>query len=193
MLTQCSLFATRRKRPIPEGWTSGDDISTFDVVASTEPLYPGSSAVSVNESGDLALFGGADGSARRVWARENMLMADVDKRIDEILPPGFPRELVLIVDDRDDVWPDDKEHVLRCSKFDFYDRGGAELSLSRPLSDDDRRLHVGLARAARKTAQTRERRAAILEAVDAGAVAWYEETTSHDDRHRAADKEWMCG
>jgi pre-mRNA-processing factor 19 len=38
-------------------------VSTFDVVASTEPLYPGSSAVSVDESGDLALFGGADGVA----------------------------------------------------------------------------------------------------------------------------------
>lgn len=62
-LTWPRLFATRRKRPIPEGWATGEDISAFDVTSSSEPLYPGSSAVSVDESGDLALFGGADGVA----------------------------------------------------------------------------------------------------------------------------------
>ncbi|KAF2126413.1 WD40 repeat-like protein [Dothidotthia symphoricarpi CBS 119687] len=61
--TQQQLFATRRKRPVPEGWATGEDISTFDVTASSEPLYPGSSAISLDESGDLALFGGSDGVA----------------------------------------------------------------------------------------------------------------------------------
>ena len=63
LLTRHRLFATRRKRPVPEGWATGDDISAFDVTSSSEPLYPGSSAVSVDETGDLALFGGADGVA----------------------------------------------------------------------------------------------------------------------------------
>lgn len=62
-LTPCRLFATRRKRPIPDGWATGEDISTFNVTASSDPLYPGSHAVSLDESGDLALFGGADGVA----------------------------------------------------------------------------------------------------------------------------------
>ena len=48
---------------MPEGWATGGDISAFDVAVSTEPLYPGSSAISIDESGDLALFGGADGVA----------------------------------------------------------------------------------------------------------------------------------
>jgi pre-mRNA-processing factor 19 len=62
-LTSRRLFATRRKRPIPDDWASGDDISSFDVKASSEPLYPGSTGVSMDESGDLALFGGTDGVA----------------------------------------------------------------------------------------------------------------------------------
>jgi pre-mRNA-processing factor 19 len=62
-LTRCRLFATRRKRPVPAGWATGDELSTFDTASSSEPLYPGSSKVVLNESGDLALFGGADGVA----------------------------------------------------------------------------------------------------------------------------------
>ncbi|KAF3046301.1 hypothetical protein E8E11_007034 [Didymella keratinophila] len=61
--TQQQLFATRRKRPIPEGWATSEVVSAFDVTSSSEPLYPGSSAVSVDATGDLALFGGADGVA----------------------------------------------------------------------------------------------------------------------------------
>ncbi|KAL6704312.1 hypothetical protein ACN47E_008376 [Coniothyrium glycines] len=61
--TQQQLFATRRKRPTPEGWATAEDISAFDVTASSDPLYPGSSEVSLDESGDLALFGGVDGVA----------------------------------------------------------------------------------------------------------------------------------
>jgi pre-mRNA-processing factor 19 len=61
LLTSRRLSATRRKRPIPDGWATADDLSAFDTTASSEPLYPGSSALSLN--GDLALFGGADGVA----------------------------------------------------------------------------------------------------------------------------------
>ena len=75
-LTSCRLFATRRKRPTPDGWATAEYISTFDLAASSEPLYPGSSTVSLHESEDLALFGGADGvagvyslsKAKVVWA-----------------------------------------------------------------------------------------------------------------------------
>ncbi|KAF2873640.1 WD40-repeat-containing domain protein [Massariosphaeria phaeospora] len=61
--TQQQLFATRRKRPIPEEWTSGEVVSTFDVTQSTEHLYPGSSSFALNETGKLALLGGSDGVA----------------------------------------------------------------------------------------------------------------------------------
>lgn len=62
-LTYHRLFATRRKRPIPDGWATAEDITSFDVTNSVEPVYPGSSAISVDKSGDLALFGGIDGVA----------------------------------------------------------------------------------------------------------------------------------
>lgn len=62
-LTLYRLFTTRRKRPIPDGWATGDDIAAFDVKSTSDPLYPGSSSVSVDQSGDLALFGGTDGVA----------------------------------------------------------------------------------------------------------------------------------
>ncbi|KAF2113056.1 WD40-repeat-containing domain protein [Lophiotrema nucula] len=61
--TQQELFSTRRKRPIPQGWATGEDVATFDLTSATDPLYPGSSSVALHESGDLALFGGADGVA----------------------------------------------------------------------------------------------------------------------------------
>lgn len=57
------LFSTRRKRPVPDGWATGDDVSTFDVKTTSDPLYPGSTSISVDESGDFALFGGTDGVA----------------------------------------------------------------------------------------------------------------------------------
>ncbi|KAJ5745863.1 hypothetical protein N7520_011045 [Penicillium odoratum] len=59
--TQASLSKTRRKRPIPEGWATSDAISAFKPVEASESLYPGSRALSIDSTGDLALFGGADG------------------------------------------------------------------------------------------------------------------------------------
>ncbi|KAJ5656166.1 hypothetical protein N7507_008116 [Penicillium longicatenatum] len=60
--TQATLSKTRRKRPIPEGWATSDAISAFKLVETSEPLYPGSRALSVDSTGDLALFGGSDGA-----------------------------------------------------------------------------------------------------------------------------------
>ncbi|CAN9321549.1 hypothetical protein AA0119_g13011 [Alternaria tenuissima] len=58
--TQQELFGTRRKRPVPADWTSGDAISNYDVAKTTESLYPGSTKIAVNEAQNV-LFGGADG------------------------------------------------------------------------------------------------------------------------------------
>jgi pre-mRNA-processing factor 19 len=48
---------------MPEGWVTGDELSTFDTASASEPFYRGSTEIALNESGDLALFGGADGVA----------------------------------------------------------------------------------------------------------------------------------
>ncbi|KAJ5546490.1 hypothetical protein N7494_004075 [Penicillium frequentans] len=59
--TQATLSKTRRKRPVPEGWATNDAISAFKPAETSEPLYPGSRALSIDSTGDLALFGGSDG------------------------------------------------------------------------------------------------------------------------------------
>ncbi|KAI1917811.1 hypothetical protein LOZ58_005105 [Ophidiomyces ophidiicola] len=61
--TQEHLSKTRRKRPIPEDWATNEVIQQFKVVATSDSLYPGGDSLSLNESGELALVGGADGVA----------------------------------------------------------------------------------------------------------------------------------
>lgn len=63
-LMECDrLQAGRKKRPIPEGWATAETVSQFTVTFASEPLYPGSKALALEASGDLALVGGADGIA----------------------------------------------------------------------------------------------------------------------------------
>lgn len=57
-----SLSKTRRKRPVPEEWATADSISSYDVKASSKPLFPGGAALAVHAAGDLVLASGSDGS-----------------------------------------------------------------------------------------------------------------------------------
>ena len=57
------MSKTRRKRPVPEDWASGEDIASYASVATSEALYPGSKVLALDESGDNALIGGSDGIA----------------------------------------------------------------------------------------------------------------------------------
>ncbi|EON69712.1 hypothetical protein W97_08972 [Coniosporium apollinis CBS 100218] len=61
--TQQKLSSTRRKRPVPEGWASAETIQSFDSVQTTDPLYPQSRTMALDETRDLVLSGGAPGSA----------------------------------------------------------------------------------------------------------------------------------
>jgi pre-mRNA-processing factor 19 len=63
LLTKYRLQSTRRKRPIPEEWATGETISSFDSTETTGPLYPGSQTLAINIAGDLAILGGTDGVA----------------------------------------------------------------------------------------------------------------------------------
>ncbi|KAJ5140246.1 hypothetical protein N7448_003654 [Penicillium atrosanguineum] len=59
--THASLSKTRRKRQVPEGWATSDSISTYKPLETSEALYPGGRALSVNSTGELALVGSVDG------------------------------------------------------------------------------------------------------------------------------------
>ncbi|KAF2421558.1 cell cycle control protein [Tothia fuscella] len=61
--TQQKLSTTRRKRPVPKDWATAETIQSFETTEYPEAALPGSRALAVDESGDLALFGGIDGIA----------------------------------------------------------------------------------------------------------------------------------
>lgn len=48
---------------MPEDWATGEGIQDFQSVETSEALYPGGKALSLDASGDLALVGGTDGVA----------------------------------------------------------------------------------------------------------------------------------
>ncbi|RMD41974.1 hypothetical protein DV735_g3165, partial [Chaetothyriales sp. CBS 134920] len=61
--SQESLSKTRRKRPVPEEWATGDQISAFATKTASPPLVKGGTSVSVHKDGDLVLVGGVQGAA----------------------------------------------------------------------------------------------------------------------------------
>ncbi|WEW61106.1 WD domain-containing protein [Emydomyces testavorans] len=73
--TQEKLSKTRRKRPIPEDWASSEVIQQFKPIATSESLYPGGDALSLNASGELALVGGVDGIAGVYSLSEKSIVA----------------------------------------------------------------------------------------------------------------------
>ncbi|PSS13121.1 hypothetical protein M430DRAFT_143775 [Amorphotheca resinae ATCC 22711] len=59
--TQEKLSKSRRKRPIPKDWATSETIEKFGVSSASEPLYPGSSSLAVDEAGQQVIVGGSDG------------------------------------------------------------------------------------------------------------------------------------
>lgn len=62
MLIIYRLSKSRRKRPVPDGWVDAETVEKFGISSNSEPLYPGASSVAVDESGQLAIVGGTDGT-----------------------------------------------------------------------------------------------------------------------------------
>lgn len=48
---------------MPKDWASSEDIESYDVISTSELLYPGSSSIAIDESGARAIVGGSDGIA----------------------------------------------------------------------------------------------------------------------------------
>lgn len=57
------LSKTRRKRPVPEDWATGESIQAFQPSEASEPVSPGGKSLSIDTSGDLALVKGSDDAA----------------------------------------------------------------------------------------------------------------------------------
>jgi WD40 repeat protein len=55
---------TRRKRPLPEDWATGDEIASYKIVASSDRFQPGSKIYSLHANDQLALIG--EGEAVKV-------------------------------------------------------------------------------------------------------------------------------
>ncbi|QDS77384.1 hypothetical protein FKW77_005948 [Venturia effusa] len=60
---QEELTATRRKRAVPADWATDETIAAFETSELGQAALPGSRTLAVDQSGDLALFEGTDGSA----------------------------------------------------------------------------------------------------------------------------------
>lgn len=57
------LAKTRRKRPIPDNWTTAEAIQSFKPIHRTTSTYQGSTAIAVNTASELALLGGSSQTA----------------------------------------------------------------------------------------------------------------------------------
>ena len=55
------LQPTRRKRSVPEDWATAEMIESFKPGKNSKPQHAGAQTIALDASGDLALFGGADG------------------------------------------------------------------------------------------------------------------------------------
>lgn len=60
--TQQQLSSTRRKRPIPQDWATGDEIQAYDVKSSVDSQFTGAKFLASDSSGDFFLTGDSDGT-----------------------------------------------------------------------------------------------------------------------------------
>ena len=59
--TQDRLQGTRRKRPVPEDWATGEAIQAYDVKSTADTQFTGANTLAVDETGDFFLCGDSDG------------------------------------------------------------------------------------------------------------------------------------
>ena len=71
------LSKTRRKRAVPEDWATSETFRSFSPVNKSDRSYAGARTVSLDPSGDLALFGGSDGNAGIFSISQNKLIQEL--------------------------------------------------------------------------------------------------------------------
>jgi len=60
--TQQRLSATRRKRPVPEDWATGDAVASYEIKADIDSQFTGAKSLAVDSTGDFFLCGDSDGA-----------------------------------------------------------------------------------------------------------------------------------
>ncbi|WPG99504.1 cell cycle control protein, protein [Acrodontium crateriforme] len=60
--TQQRLSGTRRKRPVPADWATGDEVQSYDIKSTIDSQFTGAKALAVDESGDFFICGDSDGA-----------------------------------------------------------------------------------------------------------------------------------
>ena len=59
--TQARLQGTRRKRPVPEDWATGEAIAGYAVASTADSQFTGARSLAVDDAGDSFLCGDSDG------------------------------------------------------------------------------------------------------------------------------------
>ena len=59
--TQSKLQSTRKKRPVPADWTTGDAVATYDTKSTADTQFTGAKKLAVDATGDFFLCGDSDG------------------------------------------------------------------------------------------------------------------------------------
>lgn len=59
---QQKLSSTRRKRPVPEEWTTAENVQAYDVKQTIDSQFTGAKSLAVDRSGDLFVCGDSDGT-----------------------------------------------------------------------------------------------------------------------------------
>lgn len=60
--TQQRLSSTRRKRPVPKDWATGDAVATYAVKSTIDTQFTGAKMLAVDATGDFFLTGDSDGA-----------------------------------------------------------------------------------------------------------------------------------
>lgn len=72
------LSKTRRKRPVPEDWATAEAIGSFSTASTSKALDSDGQSLALDMTGDLALVGGADGTARVHSISHNQLISTLE-------------------------------------------------------------------------------------------------------------------
>ncbi|KXL41535.1 hypothetical protein M433DRAFT_381322 [Acidomyces richmondensis BFW] len=60
--TQQNLSATRRKRPVPDDWATGDMLASYEVKSTADTQFTGAKSLAAHSTGDFFLCGDSDGT-----------------------------------------------------------------------------------------------------------------------------------